>query len=308
MTGLAAPARETRLPQTGACAGVCPIGLHGDCAIAAKPHVSIETGNRILPRVDIHLCDRCGHGISLPPMDDVTPLYAGRESEDYLARDAAWVALLKAHVNRRLARSLLSYVEEPRTVADFGTGNGALASALATELGEAGEVTGLDFFDQPPSGISPAGYASFGSLAASTKTYDLVTCFHVLEHDDDPRRLIAQVVKLAKPGGIVVIEVPNVDCVWNGWFGAACANWYAPFHRVHFSRKSLHALITRSGLEIIETQDICGPTFALSLARLTGGTPGSIYFALGLLLRPVQWIAEKITGRGSALRVVARRI
>ncbi|MBC2651868.1 class I SAM-dependent methyltransferase [Novosphingobium flavum] len=280
----------------------------GDCRYGTAPELVLDTGNHHMPQVEIWRCTACGHGVTRPAMADVSPLYAGRESDDYLARDSGWIQSLKRIATRRLARRLIAFAPAPpRRIADFGTGNGMLARALADAAGPDATVHALDFFDDPPGPLDPVRYASFAAAAPLHGTMDLVTCFHVLEHDDDSAAMLARVLAFVRPGGTLVIEVPNVDCVWNPWFGKACANWYAPFHRVHFTRASLRALLVRQGLEIVAEQDICGPTFALSLAQWLAVRPNGLLFALALGLRPLQWVAERLTRRPSALRIIARR-
>ncbi len=288
-------------------ADFCPVSVNGSCQLHDRPVVEIETGNAHAPHVEIYTCIHCGHGVTRPAMDDVAPLYDNRASEDFLARDAGWVERLKSFVTRRLARKLLSHAPKARKVGDFGTGNGALASAIAEALPVGTECFGLDFFDKPPAAIGNARYQSFAKARRDSAKFDMITCFHVLEHDDQPRRILDRISSMLKPGGVVALEVPNVDCVWNSWFGAACSNWYAPFHRVHFSRNSLKSLVETADFEVIEHRDICGPTIALSLANLTGIKPNAAFFAIGLMFRPIQWIAEKLTARPSALRIIARK-
>lgn len=280
----------------------------GPCAYGPAPALVLDTGNSHMPRVEIWRCTACGHGVTRPAMPDVSPLYAGRASEDFLARDSGWVERLKQVATRRLARDLLARAGgRPRAIADFGTGNGMLARALAAEAGADATVYALDFFDEPPGPLAPARYLGFAAATPLHGTLDLVTCFHVLEHDDDSDAMLGRVLAFLRPGGTLVVEVPNVDCVWTPWFGRACANWYAPFHRVHFTRASLAALFRRHGLEIIAEDDICGPTFALSFAQALGVRPNSVLFALALGLRPLQWLAERLTRRPSALRIIARK-
>lgn len=279
------------------------------CDLGAAPHLVLETGNAHAPVVEIWRCKDCGHGVTRPEMADVSPLYAGRESEDFLSRDGGWVRALKGLAFRRLARRLIGHAgAKPRVIADFGTGNGMLAEALGEEAGPVATTWALDFFDTAPAPFTYARYMGFAEAAPKLAgTVDLLTCFHVLEHDDDSDAMLGRLTTYLRPGGTLVVEVPNVDCVWTPWFGKACANWYAPFHRVHFTRASLRALFERAGLDVVHEEDICGPTFALSLAALLRVQPGSALFAIALALRPAQWLAEKLTRRPSALRIVARR-
>lgn len=280
----------------------------GPCELEERPRLVLNTGHALMPVVEIWRCARCGHGVTRPEMADVSPLYAGRESEDFLARDSGWVQRLKQRVTRGLARWLLAQAPAaPRRIVDFGTGNGMLARSLAEVAPAGAETYALDFFDDPPCPLPGVQYRSFARAGDLHGTVDLLTCFHVLEHDDDSDAMLARILAFLRPGGVAVIEVPNVDCVWTPWFGAACANWYAPYHRVHFTRASLRGLCERRGLTVLREQDICGPTFALSLAMLLGARPNSALFGLALALRPLQWAAEKLTRRPSALRIVARK-
>lgn len=64
-----------------------------------------------------------------------------------------------------------------------------------------GEVMIADFMD--------------GSLP--TAGYDVVLSLGVVEHFADPQQAIAQHVRLVKPGGTLVLEVPNYRGL-NGWF------------------------------------------------------------------------------------------
>lgn len=286
----------------------CAEGTGSPCDFGSQPFLSLETGHGIVPHVEIHRCQACGHSVTMPAMADVAPLYAARKSDDFLRRDTRWIKMLKNQAFLRTARQLLrKSVGEPRVVADFGTGNGMLAQCLARVAGEGTKVYGLDFFEDAPGDMGQAAYLSFAASPTLATKVDLLTCFHVLEHDDDSDAFLRRLIELLAPQGTMVIEVPNVDCVWTPWFGRSCANWYVPFHRVHFSRASLHALITRHDLQIVEERDICGPTFALSLAAWLGTKPNSIIFAAAVALRPLQWLAETLTRRPSALRIVARR-
>lgn len=279
----------------------------GSCHYGPAPLLVLETGNVHAPVVEIWRCTACGHGITRPEMADVAPLYAGRESEDFLARDAGWVEALKGIVFRRLARKLLTATRPaPVVIADFGTGNGMLARALAAEAEPHAQVYAIDFFDAPPAPMANVRYMSFAEAETTLAgKVDMLTCFHVLEHDDDSDAMLGRLLAYLHPGATLVVEVPNVNCVWNGWFGKACANWYAPFHRVHFTRHSLRALFERHGLTVVQQDDICGPTFALSIAALLRVEPNSLLFALAAALRPIQWLAEKVTRRPSALRIIA---
>ena len=41
--------------------------------------------------------------------------------------------------------------------------------------------------------------------------YDIVICWNVLEHIDNPMRVLADFARAVKPGGLIVIALPNVQ-------------------------------------------------------------------------------------------------
>jgi len=57
------------------------------------------------------------------------------------------------------------------------------------------------------------------------KTFDIITCFDVLEHLNHPRVAIHRLSKLLKGGGIIVIRTPNIESIgvrvlkshWHGY-------------------------------------------------------------------------------------------
>jgi len=86
-----------------------------------------------------------------------------------------------------------------------------------------------------------------------TKTFDVITMWHFLEHCYDPARSLATARELLAANGIVVIEVPDLDSISFKLFGKHWPGVQAPQHTVLFDRQSLRSLIEKSGLAIIET-------------------------------------------------------
>jgi hypothetical protein len=112
---------------------------------------------------------------------------------------------------------------------------------------------------------------------------------------------------LLKPGGTLIIEVPNIDCRWARFFGSYWDNWYLPYHRSHFSRNSLRRLIERHGLVICDEQPICTPSMGRTLANLAGNSNSLPFLLMGAALHPLQWIGEKGTRQPTSWRFTARR-
>lgn len=85
----------------------------------------------------------------------------------------------------------------------------------------------------------------------SASSFDVITCFHVLEHLYKPREVLSKVMEWLKPGGIFYMLVPNIDSAGAHIFRSY---WYAlelPRHVFHYSPKSLSTMTRSVGLDVI---------------------------------------------------------
>jgi SAM-dependent methyltransferase len=257
--------------------------------------------------ITVEQCRRCGHAVSLPPIADVGFLYAGRETQDFKQDGSRLGHAIKTVAFRLQAEKLLSQLHQrPARTLDFGCGSGQFTRALGDLLGP-DTVIGSDFETVPPADLADRRYIPAQALDSERGSFDLVLAMHVLEHDDDATGLLNRIAAMARPGGTAVIEVPNVECVWVGLFGKAWDAWYLPYHRSHFSRASLRALAEREGYAVLALHDVCVPTMGRSLSNLVGGHKGLFWLLLGIAVHPLQWLAERLSGRPSALRLILRK-
>ncbi len=76
---------------------------------------------------------------------------------------------------------------------------------------------------------------------------DLVVLWHVLEHLDDPAASLNRIRGWLKPGGRLVVAVPNVSSV-QAWIGGD--RWFhqdVPRHRIQLTPAGIRALLERTG-------------------------------------------------------------
>lgn len=283
----------------------CPSGPDGRCKYETLGSFEDKSGK--VGDVEVLRCRYCGIGITMPPLPDVAFLYENRGSQDFQPGTSGLAHFIKTVAFRRQAKALLRDTGvRPARVLDYGCGSGLFTRCLGDVL-EGGSVTGSDFHESAPPDLSDRPYVPMNGLKELEGTFDLVLAMHVLEHDDDAAGLLNKIARMARPGGLVVIEVPNIDCFWTGLLGKAWDAWYLPFHRTHFSRASLEALVSRSGLQAVRTIDACVPTMGRSIANAFGVANSLPFLLAGIGLHPLQWIGEKLSRRPSAIRIVARR-
>lgn len=281
---------------------ICPAAPDRSCDLGTSRVFEDRSGK--VGEVSLVRCRSCGVGLARPPLPDVAFLYDDRHSQDFQPSSIGWSRKIKQIAFRSQARQMLAQVGTiPGRVLDYGCGSGLFTRCLGDLIGPE-HVVGTDFHDTPPAELARRRYVPNDRVAEAGGNFDLVIAMHVLEHDDDPVSLLRRIAAEAKPGGRILIEVPNVDCAWAKLLGECWDAWYLPYHRIHFSRCSLRGVIERSGLQVDQEFDVCVPSMGRSLANLLGRRNTLPFLLAGILLHPIQVAVERVTRQPSALRVV----
>lgn len=132
-----------------------------------------------------------------------------------------------------------------RRVLDAGCGVG-YGSALLAEAG-AEDVVGVDVAaavvdaarkDERP-GLSFAR-ADVGHLPFADGSFDLITCFELIEHVEDAAAVLGELARVLAPGGVLAISSPNRDRYPPG----------NPHHVREFSTGELRALLAETFPEV----------------------------------------------------------
>ena len=81
------------------------------------------------------------------------------------------------------------------------------------------------------------------------ESFDVITCFDVLEHVYSPREFLTKALEWLKPGGIFYSMMPNIDSWEARAFGPYWFGLELPRHLSHFSPRSLRYLMSHLGFE-----------------------------------------------------------
>lgn len=97
--------------------------------------------------------------------------------------------------------------------------------------------------------------AGLDTMNVFSHTFDIVTLFNVLEHLSDPVRILQEIYEtVLKPGGILVIDVPNEFNVFQvaGRDTHNLPDWWVapPAHLNYFNPKTLRALAEGIGYDV----------------------------------------------------------
>ncbi len=109
-----------------------------------------------------------------------------------------------------------SHLDKRRTWLDLGCGHQVFALWMLDEQAElvarTGFVAGIDF-DLPSlkrhAGIAHRAVADVQFSPLKSGTFDLITANMVVEHLEDPPKVLAEIRRMLKPGGLFVFHTPN---------------------------------------------------------------------------------------------------
>jgi 2-polyprenyl-3-methyl-5-hydroxy-6-metoxy-1,4-benzoquinol methylase len=96
----------------------------------------------------------------------------------------------------------------------------------------------------------PVSISPFSEYESDEK-FDLITMFHVLEHLENPVRDLSCLAGFLKPGGKLVIEVPNIL-----YPNMAFSHKWHPGHLFSFTDQTLSLLLEKSGFKVITCKPI----------------------------------------------------
>lgn len=151
---------------------------------------------------------------------------------------------------------------DARRILDLGCGDGSLAAALCEQ---GAVVLGVDVdsssVDQARRVLSEAHVVDLDEPGAIRRLgqFDAVICADILEHLRDPWRALDEVSATLRPGGSVVLSIPNVqhatvalDLLFRGRWEYTPQGLLDITHLRFFTERSARALIAGANLMITD--------------------------------------------------------
>ncbi len=185
---------------------------------------------------------------------------------------------------REVWRDLIARHAKPGGVAlDVGCGSGVIG-----ELAEhaAMQVTGVD---PSPRMLALAAQripqatlieGTIEILAERELSADLVLCSSVLEYVDDLARSISVLAAATRPGGYLIVSLPNAEALYRYLESIAYRLVGRPGYRAHVLHLSTPAsLIARCGLPAVETRYFATHPLVALFGRLIADRRGNSMFA-----------------------------
>lgn len=139
-------------------------------------------------------------------------------------------------------------------------------------------------------------------IAFQTESFDVVTMYDVLEHIPDMASMLAEVKRILKPGGLLVIQSPNLRSLMAAITGSSWSWLSPPDHIYHFTPGALSLLLEHCGYSVrqLNTWEPADDFCADVLQSLLGDSMpargvrkiirlSAVFRLLVSLLQPIWW-------------------
>ncbi|HVC42199.1 MAG TPA: class I SAM-dependent methyltransferase [Candidatus Saccharimonadales bacterium] len=246
-------------------------------------------------------CRRCDLAQTAPaPTDAELDGYYPRGYHSTTKRYRGGIDRVLSMVHRSRIRSIERLVGGPGSVLDVGCGPGVLINQMRSR---GWRVRGTE---RSPSAAQQArdvfhldvGAVDVDELVAAGATYDAVVLWHVAEHLHSPAATVRGIARLLRPGGVLLIAVPN--------FGSpearvGRAGWFhldVPRHLVHFTPSTLTAILDAAGFRPVKVTHLVPEydlfSFVQTVENRLGLPPNLLY---DVLRRPEARLRRQRSGR-----------
>jgi SAM-dependent methyltransferase len=274
-------------------------------------------------RFELARCEHCGTAVTLGPVPaglyDTGAYGPAAPRLHGLARPA-----LSLFDRQRLSL-VRSLAPPPARLLDIGAGRGRFVGAAR---GAGYHAIGLE----PSARGAGAAVvrASIEDAEVEPSSLDAATLWHVLEHLEDPGASLSRTRGWLRPGGGLLVGVPNLESLQARLAGDRWYHLDVPRHRTHFTTRGLHALLRARGFEVLETRHLLleHNPFGMWQSLVSRATSNRSYLynllkrnapprardlaitAAALPLAPLAAALELLAGlagRGGTIAVLARR-
>ncbi|MEG1876542.1 MAG: class I SAM-dependent methyltransferase [Lachnospiraceae bacterium] len=224
--------------------------MNAVCSLCGNKDIEvIHCGTRDNSNINVLKCKKCGL-VFLSSFEQISDeFYENSHMHDNEEEESFedWVAITKEDDDRRVA--LLEKTCKEKKILDFGCGN---AGFLRGIMSVAHSVSGVEIEDEARKIINAEGIKVYKSLDDCKEKYDIITCFHVIEHLENPLIYLKTMSEHLYEGGKIIIETPNSEDALLSLYHVkefADFTYWSP-HIILYNYNTIALLAEKAGLQV----------------------------------------------------------
>ena len=219
---------------------------------------------------ELYQCDHCGlvFTVPRPAPEQIGNYYKSEEYYSHQQNSKGFIPRIYEGVKSINLRGKVAMATSDMVkgrLLDIGCGVGDFLLQVK-KLGW--EVMGIEPSDQAANiaqsrlGFAPLKPTDYEKLP--DQSFDVITMWHVLEHVDDLKSQTKELNRLLRPGGRLVIALPNYQSFDCQYYNDKWAAWDVPRHLNHFSQSCLQDILNTVDFKYLDTQRLIWDAFYIS--------------------------------------------
>ena len=202
-----------------------------------------------------------------PTLDKLGSYY---EFEDYISHTDGKRTLfekmyhfIKRKAIRDKVKLINSYQPLKGKILDIGAGTGDFLLGCKNQNWD---ILGIEPNDKAKR-IAVGKGVKFGDKIEKleSNSFDVITMWHVLEHVPDVEHQVAELKRLLKPSGTIIIAVPNFKSYDAKYYKEFWAAYDVPRHLWHFSKTAIEKLFDKQNMNLEDIKPMWFDSFYVSL-------------------------------------------
>ena len=244
-----------------------------------------------------------------PTLDKLGSYY---EFEDYISHTDGKRTLFEKmyhFIKRKAIRDKVSLINSYQPlkgrILDIGAGTGDF---LLEAKNQNWDILGIEPNDKAK-GIAVGKGIKFGDTIEKleSNSFDVITMWHVLEHVPDVEHQVAELKRLLKPSGTIIIAVPNFKSYDANHYKEFWAAYDVPIHFWHFSKKAIEILFQRENMRLEKVLPMKFDSFYVSLLSEKYKTGKMNYFSAFFVGLRSNWKARRTNEYSSLIYVLKNK-
>lgn len=225
-----------------------------------------------MSKEDFHICEclNCGllYTMPRPSKDKIGEYYKSEEYYSHQENKKGFIPRLYENVKKVNLKHKYKLATNGLTTGkllDIGCGVGDF---LHTAEAHGWQCTGVEPSEEAKAIARQRTQAKLMSSEDQEQlpdeSFDVITMWHVLEHVDDLRWQIAQLQRLIKQNGRIVIALPNYKSYDGQFYKEHWAAYDVPRHLSHFNRTTLAKILKTNDLKLVKTDKLKWDAYYIS--------------------------------------------